>query len=418
MIWIIGAALVAILAVALAQPMLMRGSKQASTDAHHKRDLGILREQLNSLEADTAAGRIAPEEAARMQAEIARRMFRTSQKIEDSGKSDKAQQSAGFGVRVFGLLILALTLGGALWAYTQQGAPDLPDAPRQARIAAAKAQYDQRPSQQEAELLAEAENPRPGVSVPDDIAALIDELRRKVGETPTAEGLRLLAEYEVRLGNLPAAREALENLIAIQGDASTADDHVGLAALMIEAAGGLITLEAEHEIATALQHDPDHAQARFLRGLLLAQNGRPDRSFEIWRRLLEEGPEDAPWIGPIRQSIAELAWMAGVPDYTPPSPGRSTAGTVPMLDPDAMAAIQELSPEDQAELISGMVAGLETRLAEEGGPPEDWAQLVRSLAISGEVDRARAIRDEALEVFGDNAEARQLIEQAGAAGGL
>ena len=61
-----------------------------------------------------------------------------------------------------------------------------------------------------------------------------------------------------------------------------------------------------------------------------------------------------------------------------------------------------------------MVAGLADRLANEGGPPQDWARLIRSLMVLGEEDRARAIYAEALQVFAEVPDALALIEEAGA----
>ena len=68
-------------------------------------------------------------------------------------------------------------------------------------------------------------------------------------------------------------------------------------------------------------------------------------------------------------------------------------------------------------MIEGMVEGLAARLADEGGPVEDWARLIRALGVLGQTERASAIRTEAREVFVGDADAQALLDDAAAAGG-
>lgn len=135
-------------------------------------------------------------------------------------------------------------------------------------------------------------------------------------------------------------------------------------------------------------------------GLLQAQNGRPDRTFPIWAALLEQYP-GAPWAGTIRDNIDNLAWLAGQPDYVAPA----ASPALPGPDADTMAAAADMSPEDRQQMIAGMVAQLENRLAEQGGTPEEWARLISSLAVLGNTDHARDIWAEAQARFGDDEQA-------------
>ena len=120
---------------------------------------------------------------------------------------------------------------------------------------------------------------------------LIEALRTAVTQRPDdPEGLALLAEHEGRLGNLAAARDAQARLIAVKGAGADALDHARLAGIMIEAAGGTVSKEAAAELERALERDPRNGQALYLKGLMLAQNDRPDLAFPIWRDLAERGP--------------------------------------------------------------------------------------------------------------------------------
>ncbi|WP_415639327.1 tetratricopeptide repeat protein, partial [Paracoccus nototheniae] len=254
-----------------------------------------------------------------------------------------------------------------------------------------------------------------------DYLAMIDQLREAVGRNPDdPQGQQLLATHEMRLGNLAAAQAAQARLVELRGDQADAVELMQLASLMVETAGGLVTPEAEAVLARALTLDPDQPQARYLQGVMLIQNGRPDRAFPIWRRLLEEGPEGAPWIPSIRAAIEELAWLAGEGDYQPPAPQATDMPGLPgpdMPGPDAqdLAAIEDMSPEDRQQMIEGMVSGLQQRLATEGGAPDEWARLISALYVLGRNDQADAILTEARQRFADIPEALAVVEAAGAA---
>jgi len=220
---------------------------------------------------------------------------------------------------------------------------------------------------------------------------LMDKLRSAVAARPNdTEGLELLARNEAAVGNYRAAWEAQRRLIALKGAAATGEDHAALAELMILAAGGVVSPEAEAVLARALEMDPRNGSARYFLGLMLAQAGRPDRTFNVWRGLLEEGPEDAPWMPPIRASIGELAWLAGAEGYQPPS-AASRGPSASDLPPAA-----GMSPEDRDAMIRGMVEGLDAKLKQDPNNFEGWMRLVRSYAMLNEPEKAIAALKSAL----------------------
>ena len=47
-------------------------------------------------------------------------------------------------------------------------------------------------------------------------------------------------------------------------------------------------------------------------GLMAAQVGRPDKTFPLWKTLLDEGPDTAPWIPVIQQRLQDIADAANV----------------------------------------------------------------------------------------------------------
>lgn len=407
MFWIICAALSAIAVVAVFLPFLRQRTQPAQPTAAY--DLRVYRDQLREVGRDQERGVIEPADAERLKIEIGRKVLEADRALQ---KAVRAGNGPGLALPA---VALAAVTAGAFMLYDRIGAPQLPDAPIAARIAEAEARYAARPSQAEAETQAE----RPALPEADpEYLALIERLRTAVADRPTdAQGLRLLVEHESRLGNAQAAQDAQRRLIAVLGNTATAAEHARLAALMIESAGGIITAQAESEIAAALQMDAIDGHARYMLGLLNIQNGRPDRAFTVWASLLAEGPADAPWIAPIAEVIEELAWLAGEPGYQAPTPG-APAAALPGPDAAAIAAAEGMSDEDRSQMIAGMVDNLMARLAAQGGSPEEWAQLIGALNVLDRGDQARAIWQEARHHFADDPAALALVDAAATGAGL
>ena len=223
------------------------------------------------------------------------------------------------------------------------------------------------------------------------------KLRAAMAERPgDARGLELLSRNEAALGNFAAAAAAQRQLMAAKAGAVTAADHAALAEIMIVAAGGYVSPEAEAELVAALKIDPRNPTARYYSGVLFADVGRFDRTFALWQPLLDEGPADAPWIAPIRAGIEEVAMRAGV-NYTLPALTGPSAADV--------SAAADMTPEARKTMIEGMVAQLSDRLATEGGTVEDWNRLIRSLTVLERRAEAQVIYDEAKTRFaGQDAE--------------
>jgi cytochrome c-type biogenesis protein CcmH len=174
---------------------------------------------------------------------------------------------------------------------------------------------------------------------------------------------------------------------------------------MIVAAEGFVSPEAEAALGRALAIDPMNAPARYYSGLALLQGGRPDLAYRLWSGLLEEGPPEAPWVRAIDAEIDTVAALAGQP---PPARAAAPGPAAPFAAPG----------EEQQAMIEGMVAALGERLARDGGPAEDWAQLIRSLGVLGRIAEAAAIWGEAREVFADNPAALAELEGAARAARL
>jgi cytochrome c-type biogenesis protein CcmH len=240
----------------------------------------------------------------------------------------------------------------------------------------------------------------------------MEKLRAAVAARPDdPTGLELLARNEAGLGNFEAAMAAQAALLTLKGQASTADDHAAQAELMILAAGGYVSPEAEAELTRALQIDPANGTATYYAGLMFLQTGRPDRTFALWAPLLERAAAGDLWVEPLRARLGAVAAEAGAINYRlPPSAAGPTAEDV--------AAAAGMTAEEREAMIRGMVEGLSDRLATEGGPASDWARLIGALGVLGETDRARAIHAEAQTRFAGRAADLEALRAAAEAAGL
>jgi cytochrome c-type biogenesis protein CcmH len=224
---------------------------------------------------------------------------------------------------------------------------------------------------------------------------------------------RDLVRLETALGNVNLAAHAQVKVVALLGDDAEQEDLEVLLELLVAAAGGDVTPEAERVLKAILDKNPESISGLYWAGVMFNTYGRPDRAFPYWRKLLEVAPEDADWFDQVAQATIELSWFAGVDDYTPPQ----RAG---LRGPSAadIAAAGDMSAGDQQAMISGMVANLMDRLATEGGTPQEWAQLIRALGVMGDTDRAAAIWGEAEQTFASDANAMSIIREAAVGAGV
>lgn len=409
--WIVIIA-VAFFCAAILALAVLRGRAGAEPPAAY--DLKVYRDQLREVERDRARGVIGAEEAERLRAEVSRRILAADAQLRAHGRHGGQPRLAGWSLAGVAVLVVG---GGSALLYAQMGAPGYGDVPLAGRIAASEAARADRMSQDAAEAEAGPRLPagRAQPSPSEDYKALMAQLREKIKERPDdVRGLMLLARNEAALGNLTAAHEAQDQLIAAKGETATAQDYAMLADLMISAAGGYVSREAEAALRTALERNPRNPWARYYLGHYLIQVDRPDKAFRTWKNLLDESRADAPWVEPIRARIEEIAWRAGVqyelpPEGAEPAPGPSAA--------DREAA-GDMTAEDRAGMIRGMVSQLAERLASDGGTAREWARLINAYGVLGETEEARAAWERAQEVFAGSRQELDILRAAARDAGL
>ena len=410
---IAGFFIIALLVSVILLRAMARAGQAVAADGT-ERAMRVYRDQISEIERDLARGIIGEGEAERLRLEISRRIL-------DLDKGDRGRPVGGPAPKImrgvaFATILVAVIGSGVL--YLTIGAPGYSDMPLLQRHSDAAEARRTRPRQatMEAEFAAAFPEPEqfPGRA---ELEPMVAQLRDALAARPLdVTGFGLLAQNEARLGNFRAAIEAQIRVIELKGDAAGVEDYAYLLDLMVIATGGFVSPEAESIIEQILQRDTTNMIALYYSGRMYAQTGRPDMTFRVWRRLHDLSPGDAPWMPEIRTALPELARISGEPRYQLP-PRAAPAGARGPDELDLEAA-QDLPPEDRAQMIEDMVGGLSARLANDGGTAQEWAQLIRALAVLERDEQAVAVLQEARTVFAARAEDLALINATAEAAGL
>jgi cytochrome c-type biogenesis protein CcmH len=405
--------IIALLVGAILLRAMSRAGQAVAADGT-ERAMRVYRDQITEIDRDLARGTINEIEAERLRLEVSRRIL-------DLDKSDRGRPVGGPApktMRFVAFALIVVSVAGSGLLYLGIGAPGYSDMPLLQRHADAAEARQSRPRQaaMEAEFAAAFPEPEdfPGRA---ELEPMVAQLRAALDSRPLdVTGFGLLAQNEARLGNFRAAIEAQVRVIELKEDAAGVEDYSYLLDLMVIATGGFVSPEAETIIEQILRRDTSNTVALYYSGRMYAQTGRPDMTFRVWRRLHDLSPGDAPWMPEIRAALPELARISGEPRYQlPPRPAHEGARGPSEMDLDA---VQEMPPEDRAQMIEDMVGGLSARLANEGGSAEEWAQLIRALGVLGRDEQAVAVLQEARTVFAARAEDLALINATAEAAGL
>lgn len=344
-------ALTAIAVVAILRPLMRRAPPAASRAAH---GLAVYRDQLSELARDRERGLISDDEARGAEAEIGRRILALSPGGEDAAPA--AAKRSWFGPTI----LAAITVFAALGVYFLVGAPGAPDRPlaaRQTDIEKARGAQNQALDAQAAELAAKL------VAAPDDQAGWIR-----------------LAMMQQALGRNQEAVDSYRRAYTLSGGAPEVASSLGEA--LVLAAQGQVTPEAKTLFEGALEREKREPRARFYLGLAESQAGRLQEALKIWASLAADSQPNAPWMPMLTARIQQTAAELGIDPATvlpQPAPGPSA---------EDMQAAQDMTPEQRAAMVRGMVDQLAAKLKDNPNDLEGWLRLARSYRVLDEKEKS------------------------------
>ncbi len=236
------------------------------------------------------------------------------------------------------------------------------------------------------------------------ITALVSQVEKHLERNPEdGRGWEVLAPVYARMGRFSEAVQARRNALRLLGSTAVREADYGEALTL--AGNGVVTAEARAAFDKAAAADPTEFKARYFLGLAAEQDGKPQDAAAIWSKLLADAPADASWRDFVQQALARVQGGA--------APQASAA--TPTSEEVAAAAL--LTPEQQTQMVRGMVDRLATKLRQDGSDLEGWERLMRSYVTLGEAEKAKAAAMDARRALAaDEEKLRQinaLIRQLG-----
>jgi cytochrome c-type biogenesis protein CcmH len=202
-----------------------------------------------------------------------------------------------------------------------------------------------------------------------DLDTAIAQIEARLATTPDdARGWSVIAPAYIELGRYDDAVTAFRRVIALSG--ATAERQTDLAEALLLAAGETGSDEALAHLSEAADTNSEDVRSRLYLASELMRLERYDEAATRWQQALDLASGNEPWLTAARQGLA-------------------------VAQKDGAGA----TAEDQEAMIAGMVQSLESRLATQGGPVEEWTQLVRSYLVLGDVEAAQAAYDQAVAAY-------------------
>ncbi|MCH2164124.1 MAG: c-type cytochrome biogenesis protein CcmI [Marinovum sp.] len=351
--WAVTIALSA-MAVLLVLMPLWRGG--ASTTNRKDGALAIFADQVAEVDREAKAGLLTDQEAEAAKVEIKRRMLVASR------TEDDALRGGGRAVLIAGAFCVPFAAVG-LYAYL--GSPGTPSQP-----------------------FAERSAERDGLARE---VALVRELRERLLAQPDGgetKGWVLLARAYMRLDQPGDAALAFAR-VADREDVSSGI-LTQYAEALITAEQGVVTNRTVLILERALGLDPDNPAGTYYYAQWLLQEGREEEAEARLAQRIAKESVTQPWIPFFLNALNGLRADRGVPPLELEDVlGAAVSEDRPGPDAADMAAAAEMSEEDRAAMIRGMVDGLAARLNDTPEDVDGWIRLAQARFVLQEEDAAR-----------------------------
>ncbi len=375
MLWVTFALLTGAAVFAVLWPL----SRTPSVPDTGELDVAFYKAQAAEIERDKSRGVISDAEAEVARNEAARRLMAANarERAMKMSPTQFAPRAVALGAMLF---IPLVTLG----VYTKVGQPNLPDEPLETRLKASPGKMD--------------------------MATAIARIEQHLVADPNdLRGWQVIAPIYMRLGRSDDAERAYANILRLQGPSG--GTYSGLGEAQVAGASGMVTADAKASFEHAIALDPKSPRAAFYLGLAAEQDGDKPKALTLWRKLVAESPQNAPWLPLVQNHIASASGAAASDAAAPET--ASTQGAPDAGGPPGgpMAAAVAAMPKDQQQaMIHRMVDRLADKLKSNGNDIDGWLRLVRAYRVLDEQDKAKVALDDARRNFAADADATKRLD--------
>lgn len=362
MLWMILTLMTVLASVGLAIPLIRKRDAQ---NANRTDAVGVLKGQLDELEAQTKAGAIAGPEAEALKTDLKRRVLAEGRTTEAP-----ARPLAERTLLILAMTIVAVVTLAGTGLYLSIGKPGVKAAPGAAAPAAPIEGHPQ-----------------------GDTQVMIAQLETQMNQRPdNAEGWRMLGWSYLQTGRNADAAVAYGKAVALDPTNNEYISAQGESTVL--AADGQVTPAAEALFKRAVAVEPGDPRARYYLGVAKDQRGDAEGAMNDWIALLKSAPADAPWASEVRTFVEKVAAdrKVDLSGRLPPVAGRQATADPGRPGPtrEQMAAAQNMNPGDRDAMVQGMVDGLAAKLKQNPRDRAGWEQLIRARMVLGDTGQAAA----------------------------
>lgn len=234
--------------------------------------------------------------------------------------------------------------------------------------------------------------------------AMITQLKERVRKSPSdADAWRTLGWAYMHIRKPADAMKTYQRAVAL--NPSDAPSLSALAEASIQSGSGKISDATRADLQKVVALDPADARAHFYLALYKDQQGDHKGAIADWITLLKSAPPDAGWPTQVRAVVEQVALeehinIAGqLPPESAPADAVGTPETMPGPDAGQIAAAGQMSANDRATMIGGMVDKLAAELKQNPHDAAGWQRLMRARVVLGQKDQAAAAWRDARTAF-------------------
>ncbi len=344
---------------------------RADDGQSQSQNMAVYKAQLSELVADQNNGMLSETEAASARLEIERRLLRIT--------DDKtARNKSGSTITSPFLLVVMATIVLLLCAvfYLNIGMPAMPDFILK---------------DQDHSIARQAEKN----AASEDIIREVAEIKAHLIESPAnIKAWRALGQYQSQLQNRAQAAQAYQRWHELEPD--NIDAAIVYAESLIILSEGRVGPAAMLVLNRARIIQPQNPGVRHYQALAEYQSGNIAQALAGWKNLEMDSEPGAPWLRPLRRWIKQAESDLGIQTSLP----------APALSEEKRAALENMSPEEQAEMIKAMVARLQDKMDKNPQNIEGWFQLAKAYEVIGQKELAVKSMVEALKHAPDDMKPR------------